>query len=258
MNRPGFRGPGELAAPDLQTRLAETGAGGNSQARGLFPQNYWRTRKRRTRKVQVRQSTVDAVEYLVSRLMRALRFENPGINVRLPSHVNPPFRSIQWTFQSYEETPSIPALPTFTTITFNGNAAVPEGMRGVLSELQYWIESGDVDTILPTPYAVNLVVFKNSLPVPGYDNIRPGLFKMEGVDDIAGREYLGMSFPSPRAMVPITLEPGDVLQYAMVSSLGTPPDGYVRFQGWLYPVEIEADGIVGTLADRGGAIPIRS
>ena len=192
------------------------------------------------------------VDYGVARLMWYLRYANPGINVRLPSHVNPPFRSVQFTFQQIT---SVTAATTSTTVTFNGQSVVPDGVRGVVSRMSFEVAQDNID-VLTFPQRARLTVVKNDQALPGFLDLIPGFTRLEELTDVSGAQIEGASISSPAIVSPITLEPGDRLQTQLrqIPVVGVAFDAYVTLQGWLYPIEVEADGIVGTLADRGGSL----
>ena len=252
-----MRGPGPLGYPDTTSRLAgELGASGHPSARGLIPQNYYRTTRGRggrggrgVRDIPAQWLTL--VDYAVARLIHSLRYKNPGINVRLPSHIHPPFRAVQFSFFQVQ---TAGAVPVTTQVTFNGQSVVPEGVQGVVSTLEVKATSNDQDTTVD-PTTVRFGINKNGLAVPGFLTIdgRVGFTQQESVTDIGGAEIRGANFEGPKIVSPIKLAPGDTLTTTIQLSGGaTALRTLVFLAGWLYPIEVEADGIVGTLADRGG------
>jgi hypothetical protein len=256
------RSPGFPGAPDFVQNLHENGAGRNGhQGQGLFLKNYWRTRRRGRRNgVGIAPDLRALVDYGIAELMRRLRFENPGLNVRLPSHINPPFRAQQWTFQALNLVPSPSILVQFLTVSFGGNLFVPEGLRGVLSSVDFYGDDPDSDSaVRRIPTDTQLTLYLNGQAVPGWNAVSPGFGFAESVTDIAGFENKVILFPSPKVVSPINIEAGDTLQFAVVNLIAGNgfPIVHLNLAGYLYPIEVEADGIVGTLADRGGGMVIR-
>lgn len=248
----GFRGPGDMRPPDFQQRALEIGAGSNPSSRGLFLRNYWRTR-RRGRAPALNPLDTALADYLVAKLMAALRYENPGINVRLPSHISPPFRSVQWS-ADFQVGPT--AAAQSVVVPINGQTVVPEGVRGVVNYVAATAYPDDDDVNVGVQDII-LSIAKNGLTVPGFQALRAGFTKAEILTDIAGENVTAGTFPSQQLVAPIQLEPGDQLT-AIYQNDGPFVDPALTFRvaGWVYPIEVEGDGIVGTLADRGTQLPV--
>ena len=212
--------------------------------------------RRRRRRARANADQLWLVHYAVAHLMKTLRYSNPGINVRLPSHIAPPFRASAFHFTLPAGT-TAPVFPgTNFTVTFNGQSVVPEGLQGVISELSWLAFWEDADLIAPVDDTL-LTIRRNGVAVPGFLSLRAGYDHSEGVTDIAGTEFNGVQVPSPKITAPIHLKPGDVIEVNVTDDVasGTDPNVELRLSGWLYPIEVEADGIVGTMADRGGPMP---
>lgn len=255
MNGNGTRGPGALGAPDLVERLGKA-AGGYPDQRGLYLPNYYvpvpGEGERGEAEPPVPPEWRWLVEYAVELLMRKLRFANPGINVRLPSHHAAPFRAIMWTFETDAEVLS--GAPLNATVEFNGQAVVPEGVRGVVADLGFWVYPTDLDNIVDDPLDAAFTLTRQGLAVPGLLDIRPGVVVGEQITDAGGSDDVWAAITSPRIVAPVSIEPGDVLAVRVTRTSLQPLRAVVRLQGYLYPIEVEGDGIVGTMADRGGAI----
>lgn len=249
----GVRGPGGLLAADTVQRLeSEFGAADNPGKRGLFLQNYWRPLPGRRQQFPISPNMRAIIDYAVSAMMSALRYDNPGINVRLPSHINPPFRSVQFTFQQQITMGGL-ATATPVTVLFNGQDVVPEGVQGVINRIGFHVFPDDIDTNANLQNG-RLTISKNSVPVPGYSSLRAGFTMQESITDGAGAQIEGANIPSSEVSVPIHLRPGDFLETlaGQAAIVATDYDAIITLQGWLYPIEVEADGIFGTMADRGG------
>lgn len=253
-----FNGTGRggfLGAADTQQRITEIGAARNPGSRGLWLQNYYTSRKRKSSAPPIDPGLKQLVDYAIGELMRKLRYENPGINVRLPSHINPPFRSVQFTFQRV----SVALTGTtqrIITVLFGGQSEVPDGLQGVISSIECTNQSQDTDGAQTIDIRFTMSV--NGNVVPGFLRQATGRLYFEQFLDIAGSENDGFIIQSPVVATPIKLQPGDVVQIALEDLIGVDnPDVFVRIAGWLYPIEVEADGIVGTMADLGGQVPTR-
>lgn len=209
----------------------------------------------RARKPPVSEDWLWLVDYAVDRMMKALRYANPGVNVRLPSHIAPPFRSVAYNFQRLD-TASATGDQFF--IAFNGQTVVPDGVQGVIANVEWVSYPGDTD--VNTGFReLELTLFRNSQVVAGWLSKRPGYFDSESITDIAGEQVGGANVASPNAFAPIHLKPDDTLEAVVINNSGLANPQYeLRVSGWLYPVEVEADGIIGTMADRGGPMAVPS
>lgn len=246
---------------DLSSRLLLNG-GEMPGDRGLFPENLRRAPRSKRK----------WTEFLgkVRVLMSALR-DLTNINVRQPSHIAPPFRAEQWAFHALGNVSS--GSPLRSTVLLNGNAVVPNGMNGTVQYVDVsflpvvWAAAGggslyyyDVyDAVGGYANPMQFTLLKNDIPLPGWLKRLPragqgGTYNIAGA--VAGGPFFStwMQNADPEGwMAPIVLRPGDTLQ--VESRTDGASAGFstavVTVLGYLYPQEGTADGVRGTLADRG-------
>lgn len=250
-------GRGDYGDPDLQSRL-NTAGGRVRQARGLSLRNYWTptppgTEPGRSIPVGV---PVDAIHYLLAELDRLLH-DAVGINVRQPSSNVPPFRAQQWS----QDVVSTIASASTATVTVNfrpGQTAVQDGVLGVLASLElYVIDADQSSATLPALESVTAFLTRSGSTVPGFEAMSPGGITLETITDATGSNSYGSDFPGQQVVVPVKLEPGDTMQLSITNGNAETVQVRALLQGWFYPQEVRADGIVGTLADRSGMRPGR-
>lgn len=177
-----------------------------------------------------------------------------NVNVRQPSTQEAPFRASNFYFRSGGNL-AVPFLSP-TAITFNGNVRVPAGSNVVIKSLELYVSqpsSGttlidmlDIDAGFANPTRLN--VFLNGARLSGDGRVAT-LFQSQTIIGAAETTY-----QFPHRMVPlwapIPLSEGDSLAFTVT----TPTLGglwFVEASGYIYPIEVEADGVRGTLADRG-------
>lgn len=227
-------------ARDLSERLL---GNGGRVAGGLFATNLYRGVNRKA----PRRGGGDSVARAIAALRAMLR--ETVQNVRTPSHIAPPFRAEQFTFQA------IFALAAGEqVVVFNGNTAVPEGVNAVVSMFNVTWGTQNRD-ILTNPWAFGggspalFALKKNGSPLPGLGSLKPSVTYGELLTDIAGFNTNPITIPFP-FVVPIVLRSGDTMSVAFNGFGGAACDVAVTVAGYTYPIEVEADGIRGTLADR--------
>lgn len=181
-----------------------------------------------------------------------------GINVRLPSHIAPPFRSIQWLDSRVVQVGVGLAIPN-TNLSFNGTSGgitVPEGMRGVLVVAQWfaWPEDQDQGAGISYQTVPVMNIAKNGIPQNGWGGIQAAMQLTESVTIATGASLQGTVITPFEAPGHINLEAGDTIQFATSTNLtGVILRGMFRVAGWLYPIEVQGENIVGTVADRGNS-----
>lgn len=189
-----------------------------------------------------------ATHPLIRQLVAALR-QQAGINVRLPSHHQPPFRATQWLFTGFTLTLVAGATSTFnlsftgpSTSTLAAPEPFPQGHLGALTYLRTWAWS-DTVAILG---AVNTrsTLFKNGARVPGFDTVVGG-----GSSNTAGAGAGIVVQIEVPTLVPVHLVPDDqlILTVANVSAVTVLLNVVVG--GWLYPARRDERSIFGTLVD---------
>lgn len=235
--------PKRFPTPDLVERL--TGFGGRVDP-GLFARNYYRGDNRKRKRGGGGGDPISRAIALLHELYR-----NSVLNVRTPSHIAPPFRAEQFTFQAVF---SVTLGAAEQVIAFNGNPSIAEGVNGVVSFINVTWGSQNRD-VLSNPWAFGggtpaLFTFKkNGSTIPGLGQLKPAYTFGEALNDIAGTNIVQGTIPFP-FVVPIQLKAGDVMSVAYNGFGGAVGDAAVQVAGYTYPIEVESDGIRGTLADR--------
>lgn len=239
---------------DFQRRLLNNG-GPIPGERGLYPQNLRRAPREP-------RAPIDGTADAISRLVAALR-DMTNLNVRQPSHLAPPYRAQAFTWQAAYSVAGGAGNASPLVVTFNGNETVPQGMNAVVS---WWYVTCNYRVDTAVAARVDLwsafgftTLDLNGSPVPGYANIRPATTTgvMEWTqqaalgDTIAG--VMTANIPFPPMTAPINLKPLDRLSIFYDNATAGVADAYMTFQvaGYMYPQELTADGVRGTLADRG-------
>lgn len=246
-----MRGPGLPGTPDFIQRIE--GVGG-PVSKGLFPNNYWSatgagTRDGRRMLRRPPESKV-ACDYILRGLAEQFR-DALGLNVRQPSSNVPPFRATQWTRR---DAFSVAAAGSITrSIGFdNTNVAteVGEGVNGVLTMFRAWIFS-DNQGGLVTPSAASMTLFLNGVTPPGFRNVAVGFLASETITDADGSDTFGAIVEPFEVLVPLKLKTGDSLTFTLFGGGGEQQNVAFQAAGWFYPIEVDADGVLGTVADRG-------
>lgn len=236
--------------PDLQQRLL--GNGGRVPS-GLFRPNYYRQKRRGGiggPSSLAAAAASDPVLQMQLEALRAMLRDLTNINVRQPSHMAPPFRATQFLFQTYLQASN--AEPV--TIPINGNSAVPVGTNAVIYWIDYSLGAG-FNTTLTVPgwgetgaNQLPVTIYKNSQAIPGLSSLLPR-YTM-GVQLTSGADFLVQQRgPAAVPLIPVTLQQGDAL--AFTNDVGGTGEAYLQIAGYTYPIEVDGDGIRGTLADRG-------
>ena len=243
-----MRGPGVPGPPDFVERIDSAGG---RPARGLCLPNYYRPGGR-TKASRLARGRIPfaAIDVLTQRLDRLLR-DTVGMNVRQPSSNVPPFRAQQWTrLDAF----SVAAAGSITrSIGFdntNTPTPVPEGVNGVMTMFRAWIYS-DNQGVLVTPGAASMSLFVNGATPAGFRNVAVGFIATETITDAAGSDTFGAIVEPFEVLVPLKLMTGDVLTFTLFGGGGAQQNVAFQASGWFYPIEVEADGILGTVADRG-------
>lgn len=230
---------------DLQERLLRNGG---ALPRGLFRQNYYRSKRGHG----ITPGATDPILRLVEELRHMLR-DLTNLNVRQPSHMAPPFRAVQFTYQTIVNNVFTEPQP----IPINGNLTVPAGTIAVLNYVS-WVQSPtNAGATVPPAWPIAggsvptegvLSMVRNGSTIPGLDEISPSI--VVGANLLAGTDYTvqeGITPPLP--IMPVTLYQGDALAW-----FATAPSGgqyWLQVSGYTYPIEVDGDGVRGTLADRG-------
>lgn len=227
--------------PDLPQRLLNNGGRVPS---GLFRPNYYRGDRRRGPG-----TADDPIARLVQEFRDMLR-DLTNLNVRQPSHMAPPFRGQQWLYQFMVNGGSV----TPVVVPINGNQTVPNGSLCVLSWIAFNLTTtfNSPGTTVPAwgetgVSPITISILKNGNALPGLNALRPSYTVGAQQDSAPDFQIETTTLPNP-PIVPVTLIAGDELSWRGAAGNG---DFYVQMSGWLYPVEVDADGIRGTLADRG-------
>lgn len=189
-----------------------------------------------------------------------------GSSVRLPSHINPPFRGRQWwndngttvamgaaqTNQLFAINFTRPATAVGGGVLLQRGAAFPEGHRG---EVQWVYCAVSVDGNTNPSNSTNgitFTVYRNGTPVPGFFQMTMGT-----IGSVAA-----VPFPpgqGGRVLCPIHIEPGDRLD-VQIRKTTTAVAATTRMEigGWIYPVNVvgEAGSIRETEQDPGTGFPL--
>jgi len=245
-------GRGHLpGSPDFQSRLIHPGGTPRSAAEAGTPNYYARGRGEagRTIRAPARNLTDADVEALAMAMAKVMSSQI-GMNVRQPSSNVPPFRAVQWSFDI--EIVTLNAATTTSTIFFSlpSTAAVALGQRGVIASLDWNYLGEDVNTIPNTAVIVG-DLRKNGSIVPGYADLRPGAITLETITDASGSNAIGSDVSGERVLVPVKLEPGDTLSFSVSNTTGVTVTTRLFVAGWFYPIEVQEENILGTVADRG-------
>jgi len=243
--------------PDLTSRLV--GPPGNPAPQGAAPYRYYNPSGRRRAlrdgrgrpltPVSKRAPEVGETDGLgrEARMLARVLNDAIGINIRQPSSHAPPFRARQWSFNTTFE----PAPATTQAISFYvGQTTVSEGVRGVVSDLEFYAYTIDQDALF-SPSNMFGTLLKNGALVPGWEDILPGMTINETTTDANGSDSRGAVIRSPKVCVPIQLQPGDTLSFVAERNGVVLIQVMIRLCGWFYPIEQQADNVTGTVADRG-------
>jgi len=247
-----MRGPGLPGTPDFIQRIE--GVGG-PVSKGLFPSNYWTATGAKGRRMlrRGRWSSKNACDYILQGLSREFR-DAIGLNVRQPSSNVPPFRAEQWTRR---DSFSVAAGGQITrNIGFNNqNALTPvgDGVKGVLTMFRAWLFSNNQGA-LATGQGASMTLFRNGVTPPGFRNVAVGFIQTETITDAAGSDTFGGIIEPFEVLVPLKLVTGDTLSFTLFGGGGATQQVAFQAAGWFYPIEVDADGILGTVADRGSGI----
>lgn len=247
----------QLPQADLQRRLLGNG-GPIPGARGLFPQD------RRPPPDGTGPELPDWLDPLAVLIAERLR-DAPNLNGRQPSHLAPPFRA--WPFVStfVVTQPIAPAANALVTVDFNGNVAVPEGTNGVLQGIYTApVIPGDGAGSTADDWRRQIIdpqtndyfgwsLLRNGIPMPGFFRLPAGIIfgnlatQGSGAVVTTQTDTTGLQVPAPP-----TLRAGDTLTFELFATTWTAVFPlHVQVVGYLYPLEMDGDGIAGTVVDRG-------
>ena len=198
-------------------------------------------------------------ELLMTRLafLIAEQFKNlSGLNVRQPSHLEPPFRARG--YQHFEDDSTTVALTTFSDthsslVAFGpGVTVVPDGWRGVVSHAFVTGRNTSNGTTEDAAEGIRWRLVKNGVPIAGYHDLpAAGDINRWDVGLGAGQTEPGNSpYLVPRLVAPVLLEEGDSIrvQYRETAG-GITMRCKTWAYGWLYPVRVHEHSIRGTLVD---------
>ena len=240
-------GPGLLVSPDFVERVLATP--GSRIPQGLFP------RQSIGRKAGP-ESGLTALRNMLRNLI---------LNVRQPSTQAAPFRSSNFYFRFAAPFDGLSPFTITTTVNFGGNVSVPEGVNAVITDCNLTC-SRNVGQSAGDPYAMSqfgedpcrLALLVNGLVLPGFENggrMTAGLW-VQSAFPVSAADNRFSGFVRANIMplgAPIPLRPGDVVT-ARATSTGTPNDAqitaFIEIGGYTYPIEVDGDGVRGTLADR--------
>ena len=248
-------GPGQQGPPDFVERIDSAGG---TPPKGLFLPNYYRPggrTKGRSRASRLARGRVPyaAIDLMTARLDRLLR-DTVGMNVRQPSSNVPPFRAQQWTRRDAFSVAAAGSITRNIGFDNTGNATpVAEGVNGVLTMFRAWIYS-DNQGGLVTPGSASMSLFVNGATPAGFRNVAVGFIATETITDAAGSDTFGAIIEPFEVLVPLKLMTGDVLTFTLFGGGGQQQNVAFQSSGWFYPIEVEADGILGTVADRGSGV----
>lgn len=246
----GFGGPGLLVSMDLAQRILETP--GNVTPRGLFDMPVLPP-------PTGKQSDVSALRKMLRNLV---------MNVRQPSTQAAPFRSTNFYFRHGAAFDGISPFTISATVTFGGNVTVPIGTNVVITDVNLTC-SRTVGTGTGDPYALSqlgvdparLALLVNGVALPGFENggrMTAG-FWAQSFFPVSAADNRFSGYVRSNIMplgAPIPLRAGDVVT-ARATSSGVASDSQIVAQievaGYMYPIEVDEDGVRGTLADRSGS-----
>ena len=229
---------------DLTQRLLQNGG---RVPYGLFRPNQWRARPRGQAP-----GGSDPISRLVAELRHMLR-DLTNLNVRQPSHMAPPFRAQQFSYQVYLDVDVTDPV----TIPISGNTVIPTGSLGVLASVMFIgippYASGSIISplwgeVATTP--TTLTILRNSQAISGLDAIKPSFTRGNQPSSVPSVDFnVQNATMPPLPMIPVPLLQGDSLSYT-AAGFGT-ANCYLQVMGYTYPIEHDGDGVRGTLADRG-------
>ncbi len=215
---------------------------------------------RRRRELLLRQR-VGAVEYDIRRLVTLLEEmlrNQPGINVRQPSHLAIPFNATPLYARAGPTVVAAPASGTdFAVVAdlrfpHDGQVTVPPGYRAELTRVG---QACYTPTIGGDPFAAGRFrIRKNGVPLPPYENcFAAGTGNTQaGTLGTVGAIYLGIGYWINTGIpVSVHLVEGDTCQVdgGTDSSSSSALTIAVVAQGWMYPVRRDVDSIHGTVTN---------
>lgn len=250
--RPGL---GYMSA-DLAERLRRTPGANTPQ--GLFLR-HGGPGARDPRPNNMARAAATETEDLVERLGRMLRGLT-NLNVRQPSHTAPPYRATSFISQSSGILgPNSSSTPA---VTFNGNAVVPEGVIAEITHVKVYA-FGDTPGAtfdfrelygLSNPLQFfGFDVLRNGSPIPGWQgrfvSSLVGMSKTTGAGIL---DYCQALIDSSPMTAPIHCLEGETYTLFLNNNQAVSSFSFVSIvAGYYYPIELGADGVRGTLADRG-------
>lgn len=168
--------------------------------------------------------------------------------MRLPSHIDPPFRGSQWINQEQRgnivdgfllQTEWRRGIPTPGTVgVFGQGTQFPAGMRGELAYLHFAAASRNVEADFTAPFNnLALDLFKNGTGVEGFRQLRPEFESSAGT----GGFFRVLRGEGPRVLAPIHLEEDDRLDLEVTIGAGSQWYVTLSWGGWIYPALVAGD-----------------
>lgn len=243
-----FSGPGLLVPMDVAQRILETP--GARRVNGLFDMPVLPPRG--APPVPPPAGLGPLIDALRA-MLRDLTF----VNVRMPSTLAPPFRSLNFYFKTGVSFAL--GLTQTTTVLFNGNSSVPTGTNAVITSARMWVglvspiavaAADPLDMATTWVNASRCSLLVNGSAVAGFQDRIADAYEVAEIPGVANLS-VGVNHLMTPLAAPIPLNAGDVVTMsATVPSLAL--NCLLEVTGYLYPTEITADGIRGTMADRSG------
>lgn len=247
--------------PDITQRLLEVP--GQLAPKGAFPRNLSVPGARRPLRGGGGGGATRAPSSLtqqIAQLRRMLR-DITAINVRLPSTVSPPFRSLNWYFRVSHGAPFIGGS-TQGVINFDNNTTVPVGMNAVVTHVLLSvftpvnntnvIDLFDVGTTGASWSPPRVVLVANGSVLPGFHQGRVAS-GVQFTTDAAFNANQGNIHPMLPLASPIPLAAATQLSYGVApgNAAAASTIMFLEVAGYMYPIEVDADGLRGTCVDRG-------
>lgn len=237
-------GPGLLVSSDFVERVLATP--GSRVPQGLFP---------RTSMGRKSKGFPAGPAHFIEMLREMLR-DLTNLNVRQPSTLAPPFRADNFYYRLGGSF-AVPGTPV-NVVTWGSPSQtfVPQGQNAVVSAITLLVAQIPTNTVLNDLMDVSgfyanpsrLSVFKNGSGLPGLQGRVATMIDSNEIPGAANTQYLSPHQFMPLS-APLALTQGDVLTF-QVSAPVISGAFLVEMSGYLYPIELDGDGVRGTLADR--------
>lgn len=234
------------------------------------------------RKRRKRATWEQKVNAVANRMVAKLR-RQAGINVRLPSHHQPPFRAVPWWFTASIINPGGAGVDVqfrtgvrFTVFTDAGRIGnlmitgplvpepFPDGAIGVIARAICYATNTSTGVLNDNQRSGTWSLRKNNNYVPGIQ--RQLCSSTSGRHIWTGQVFVGMDLvdrPTPSVqvnlasvdnplLVPVHLLPGELLELEMNNESGDAGFALTMtaiLQGWIYPARDSENSIWGTLVD---------